>query len=328
VPLVYDHFGSGHRANYVRLFARLVGGEAEIGRYWHNWLRLLLCRSLVLPSFDGEPRRNLAIAVVRVLLRRPTAVLLLRAHLIGQRRRLAHFAHSLVLRFLGTSRQILPLSIVGSDELRRACPNVEVIVDPEFWDYEFMPRAPHDKALIEEVQRRAGDRRILLIAGGISRDKAIDELAQIFTQEPCMGELFCPILAGTVHPDSIASCAFVDEHGWHIESGIDDATFRQLFELADFAWCAYRLTRNMSSGILGRCIQCSVTPIVRRSSVAETLALRWTEVISIDHSNPEASSKALLTHSEVCAPVRHDELKAEGDRVQQLLRDFLQGRSR
>src|SRR3546814_779911 len=102
-----------------------------------------------------------------------------------------------------------------------------------------------------------------------------------------------------------------------------DAAFRTLFEVADFAWCAYHPSRDMSSGILGRCIQSEVVPIVRRGSVAAGLARRWTESVSVDFSDPHASANALLSFSGKPSPLKRDELRAEGERVRQLLREFL-----
>ena len=323
LPLVYDNVSSGHRANYVRLFAALVGGEGKIGPYWRNLVRLVLCPSLMIPSFEGSPRRNLAIIMARILLRRRTAVLFLRAHLIEHRRGIPRFVHRAALRIMGTDERVLPISIVGNENLQRMCPRIQVIADPEFWDYEFAPPAVSDQRLMREVRARAGNRKILLVAGSITADKAVGELGKIFACSPALSDAFFPVLAGSVHPNAVAGCAFVSEHGLKLDGPIDDSTFRSLFEAADFAWCAYGPRRDMSSGILGRCIQSSVIPIVRRMSVAEGLARTWTDVIAVDFSDPQASAKELLSLSHQPSPVDHSELRAEGHRVQQMLREFL-----
>lgn len=323
VPLVYDNLGAGHRANYVRLLSDIAGGEGRISAFRTNMLPLLTRPSLIISTFEGAPRRNLAVILARLLLGRRTVVLFLRAHLKDHRRGIAGLLHGAVLRIMGTSRRVLPLSIVGSEDLKKSCPQIRVIADPEFWDYEFSSPVAIDRQLVDEVRARAGGRKVLLIAGTISEDKAVGELARMFATQPLLRERFFPVLAGQVLPEAAADCAFVADYGWHIDGWIDDSMFRSLFEAADFAWCAYRQTRDMSSGILGRCIQCGTIPIVRRNSVAERLGRQWTDAVAIDFSTPLESSDALLSFPSKVAPIRHKELREEGERVRKMLCDFL-----
>lgn len=321
-PLVYDNLGSGHRANYVRLLAALVEGEGEIAPYRSRVGRLLSHPSLILSSFEGGPRQNLAIVIARMMLRRRTAVVLLRAHLTAHRRGPGRWIHAAALRLMGTSRFVLPLSIVGSDELARLCPRVQVIADPEFWDYQFGPAFAPDASLIAGIRARARGRKVVLVTGTISGDKAVGELGAMFAASPELRGAFFAVLAGPLRPEAEEECAFIKEHGWQIDGWIDDFAFRSLFGAADFAWCAYRPSRDMSSGILGRCIQSDVVPIVRSGSVAERLARKWTDPVTVDFADPAASARALLSYAGEAVPAKGDALRAEGERVGQLLRDF------
>jgi hypothetical protein len=120
-------------------------------------------------------------------------------------------------------------------------------------------------------------------------------------------------------------CEFIGKSGWRIEQPLDDGMFRQAFDAADFAWCAYWPSRDMSSGILGRCVQSSTVPIVRQGSVAEQLASEWSDPVSVDFADNRASARAIAAHSGQAPPVPHDRLKSEGYRARDLIRQFLAG---
>ena len=57
-----------------------------------------------------------------------------------------------------------------------------------------------------------------------------------------------------------------------------------LYSIADLAWCFYSPEYDQASGILGRALQFSVTPVVRKGSVSEWFCAseRMPHIASID----------------------------------------------
>jgi hypothetical protein len=319
--LVFDNHASGHRANYVELFADIAGGTPLISPFARALPKLLFTRNLILPTFEGAPRRNLLLVLARMLLRRKTAVIFLRAHLFDHRSATSRLAHAAMLQTFGRNRCVLPMSIVGNAALSARCPSIQVIVDPEFWDFEFRTPAEIDRELAEEVRRRAARRKILLIAGTLSADKAIDELGRLFEARPDKMSAVFPLAAGRSLPE-LQAVDFIYTHGMIIDRHLSDSEFNTLFAVADFAWCAYRPERDMSSGILGRCIQTGVIPIVRQGSVAAQLARDWTAPVILDFSDLAGSAARLAGREGSRQAVPHDRLEAEGNRVRRILADF------
>lgn len=314
--LVYDVSADGHRANYVRIFADVASGSGAIGRLRDNIGALLTARHLVLPTFESAPKRFALVALVRALLGKRTALVLLRAHLVAHRSPLNRLLHSFTLGALAASRAILLMSIVPIARGR-----VEPIEDPEFWDLTDEQLCSSASPLADRVAKRANGRTVLLMTGVLELPKGLGTLRDIYATDARLIERLYPVLAGAIEPDARRACQELEAMGAHVEGRrLSDEELLSLFRVADAVWCCYAPSRDMSSGVFGRAIQFGAAPVVRKGSYLESFASFPSNGVALDPCDCAEAARTLSAWqpqrlTEQCR--RHEHSK----RVRRLLAD-------
>lgn len=327
--VIFDSRPEGHRANYVRIMARLTGGRPLIAPVRRSLATLLFSRSLLLTTFETEPTSFLPILILRSLMRRRTAVLFLRAHLHQHRRPLNRLLHRFVIGLVGHLRSILPLTPVplppgtGGDRFA-------LIQDPEFWDLDPADLDTPDTPLSEQVRAFAEGRPILLFTGYIERARGIEFMRDIYERGSGLSERLAPVLCGMIDRDAAEAAAALERSGaLVVDRYLSHEEMMSLYRAADVAWCCYVPERDLSSGIFGRALQFGVVPIVRRGSVLDSLAAGSDNAVRLDFGHVADAVGALETLETGVARSPRGSARAneQRNRVQSLLLDHFQARA-
>lgn len=295
-PLIYDVTGLGHRAGYVRTFSLTLDGTPLVAPLRASFLRLLSARRLVIPSFESSPVAYSFIVSLRVLMGRRTMLNLLRAHLQSHRAGWRKALHRFALWFFDRSRQVQVLSIVDDDLLRAKYPQLKFIVDPEFWDLAHLPVEQMDSEIAAAVRKARGKRKVLLVCGMIGTDKDLDVLRKLSECHPAFLDEVYIVIAGKLEAAVLGECVTLGNRGAFVEDRyLTDDEFISLFKTADFAWCCYSPTRDMSSGVFGRCLQLNVSPLIRKGSLLSRYQRDGLRCVEIDRENLHAAAAELLS---------------------------------
>lgn len=287
--------GVGHRAGYVRTFSLTIDGMPLIAPIRTSFLRLLSAPRVVFPTFESRPIAYTIIVALRVLFGRKTMINLLRAHLQSHRTGWRKLLHRFTLWFFDRSTKIQVLTIVEDHKLREKYPNIKFILDPEFWDLAHIPVEQIDSDIAVKVRQSKGNRKVLLLCGMITADKNVDVLVNLSACYPdFLNEVFI-VVAGKIMSSALEDCKTLAIRGAFVEDRyLTDDEFISLFKVADFAWCCYAPSRDMSSGVFGRCLQLNVTPLVRKGSLLSRLQRDAMSPIEIDRQNLQATLTELL----------------------------------
>lgn len=327
--VVYDNAASGHRKGYVETLSRAVSGVGFIGpRIKHIGL-LLATPRLLLPTFEGGPKFNAALTMLRAVFGRKTAVILLRAHLVKHRSLPNRFSHWLTLTIFGRSRFIMPMSIVYSESLAERCPGIVFVEDPEFWDLSSETIDKAHSALADQVAALRRGRRILLVTGGLAASKGLNYLRQIFEAAPWLGEDILLVVAGKAAADAFDEVAALQTRDAFVcNKYLSDSELLSLFKLADMAWCCYPTERDMSSGIFGRCWQIGVVPIVREGALLVSKFEGQMPMLPIPVEDAKAAAE-ILRRDSTSRPARHLDWASQSHAFRYAIEQFFdQGQSR
>lgn len=285
--LVFDANPVGHRENYVRGFARLLGGTPLIGHPLGHLWRLLTARRLMLPTFETMPRGYVLLALARMMLMRRTVILILRPQ-IGPGQWVKRSIHQLLAAMpgvrLGTIFPISPEShLYGRSSL---------ILDLEYWDRTGMA-APAATPLSDAVRAAAAGRKIVAALGWFSADKGGHMLIDL-AQRPDLAEKFLFVLTGIVLPDVQDRLDAAPRHALFTETReLSDDELMSLYPAADLVWCCYSPERDISSGIFGRSLQFGVPAIVREGSLLQRQAEGRAECIAVPWGDSEAAAQRI-----------------------------------
>jgi hypothetical protein len=281
--LVFDATSSGHRGNYVREFARLLGGLPLIGSPLWYLGRLLAVRRLLLPTFETMPRAYFLLAFARMLLIRRTVLFVLRPQVApGQWVKLA--AHRLLAVMPGVRiATIFPISPESHLYGRST-----MVLDLEYWDQAGMP-PPAPTPLSDAIRAASAGRRIVAALGYFSDDKGGNMLVDLAELEE-LAEHFLFVVAGIVQPDVEVRLDAAPRRALFVEKRkLSNAELMSIYTIADLTWCCYAPGRDISSGIFGRSLQFGVPAIVREGSL-----LQRQSDGRIDHiAAPWADSKSI-----------------------------------
>lgn len=286
--LVFDASSSGHRENYVREFARLLGGTPLIGSPLSHFGRLMTTRRLLLPTFETMPRVYFFVALLRMLLNRRTVLFILRPQVApGQWIKLA--THRLLAAMPGVRlATIFPIApdshLYGRSTL---------ILDLEYWDRAGLP-PPAPTHLSDAVLAAAGGRRIVTALGCFSEDKGAKMVMDLAEREE-LAENFLFVVAGIVHPDLKARLAVVPRQALFVEQRkLSEPEFMSLYTIADLSWCCYAPERDISSGIFGRSLQFGVPAILREGSLLQRQAEGRAHYIAMPWGDSDAAAEQLV----------------------------------
>jgi hypothetical protein len=258
----------GHRGQYNAMLARLFRlRRADFG------LAMLLARAPVLcPQIEAAPLRFALTCLIRGLLGRRTAGLLLRPlpALNGQSLRLK--AKRTMLRLLRRTPGAQVLTIVpfaiepGFARIAHGW-----IHDLQNWDLALEPdptAAREAQALANEIRRHAGGRLVCCAIGRQDRDKGFDRFAALYAASPGLREAMLFGFGGKVAPDLADAARTFSEHGgFALDRFVSDTELAGLYAAADLVWCAYAPDYDQASGVLGRAMQLGIPVAARRGSV-------------------------------------------------------------
>lgn len=296
--LVFDASSSGHRENYVRVFARLLGGVPLIGPPFNYLGRLVTARRLLLPTFETMPRFYFFVALLRMLLNRRTVLFILRPQVApGQWIKLA--THRLLAAMpgvrLATIFPIAPNShLYGRSTL---------ILDLEYWDRAGLP-LPGPTPLSDAVRAAAAGRCIVTALGCFSEDKGANMLIDLAEREE-LAEHFLFVVGGIILPDVEARLDAASRHGLFVEKRkLSEAELMSLYTITDFTWCCYAPERDISSGIFGRSLQFGVPVILREGSLLQRQAEGRANYIAVPWGDSNAAEERLVNQSGRQSPIK------------------------
>ncbi len=270
-----------------------------VGSTLGNLMILLRTPRLVISSFEGRPKTFLVLALIRAILRKRVAIIFLRAHLQANHSSWNYVRHRVAMRLLTNSSMIKPISIVRDFQLAQLYPSIAYIPDPEFWDLDKETIETSHSQLAKEIEAKKAGRRVMLVAGGLAASKGLSFLSSLVASEPALVQSILIVLAGQIYPDAQDEVERLEKLGaLKVARHLGDEEFLSLFKVADFAWACYAPNRDMSSGILGRCLQIGVTPVIRRGAVIANMIPEMASVIELDYEDLEGSCRALLEHNQ------------------------------
>ena len=300
--LVFDASSSGHRENYVRGFARLLDGTPLIGSPFRHFLRLLVVRQLLLPTFETMPRLYFLLALVRMILFRRTVLLILRPHVAqGQWVKLA--THRLLAAIPGVRLgTIFPISRQSHLHGRST-----MILDLEYWDLAGEP-PPAPTPLSTKVYAAAAGRRIVTALGAFSSDKGANMLLDLAAREELV-EQYLFLVAGLISPDVEERLNAIRGYGLFVEKRkLSEPELLSLYTITDLTWCCYAPERDISSGIFGRSLQFGVPAIVREGSLLQRQAEGQVDTIVVPWCDSATAASQLInwTGRSGCAKVEQN----------------------
>ena len=289
--IVFDVSGEGHRRNYVCFLSSILSARGLIGDWRRHLASLLWERSIFFSTFESAPAVFSIVTVVRALLGKRTALIILRPAITGRgmTQKVKVFVHR-ILTMLPRTRVIVVTPLPRGSHLEG---RVHFLKDPEFWDLD--PAATRGSTdLAEEIGTAAAGRDILMFAGGISEDKGAGYLAELMTQAQFSDLHLLVVVAGKVSLDAQASIALIQKRGGFVVDRLltDDELF-SLYAQSRFSWCCYAPERDMSSGIFGRSLQLGVWPIVRRNSLLDQVRQSYGFGSSINWKNASDAVAAI-----------------------------------
>jgi hypothetical protein len=283
--ILFDISGDGHRLNYLRFFAAKLGGQWAIGSIRDNFWFLLKARVLMLTTFESAPKSFAFIVLLRSLIGRKSAVLILRPFTDGKG--IKHAVKRSVHYILARSPGVRILVIMPVKKGSALYGKSTFIYDPEFWDIDDVGAARCETGLSRDASTRAAGRSVIICAGMFSIDKGMAQLAAMMEHEDWPNEKIAVVATGKFSADEgstkdrlIAAGAFVTDRF------ISDEELFSMYSIAHSVWVCYAPERDMSSGLVGRALQFGVLPIVREDSALtymlgspeRYLALPWSNV--------------------------------------------------
>lgn len=160
------------------------------------------------------------------------------------------------------------------------------IYDPEFWD---MPEHWN-------THNGSVDNPIIGMVGVMNADKNLGQLIHIVRKTD-----FKVKLGGIVRDSADETVSCLERLGAHIKNTkLTNDEMLELYTTCSHGWAAYTERYDMSSGVVGRCIQLGVVPIVRKGSIicklleAEGLRYQLVETISMERCTADLSRLSTL----------------------------------
>lgn len=297
--LVYSSSPSGHRGSYVALLASLFRLVPVCEELTPGVLRRLVrAPHLLLATFDDHVFSFALVALLRGLLGRPTAALVLRPQgcfdgrflKSGLRRR----AFLLIRRIPRlTLVTVTPFSV----EPRYATVAHFGAHDPQYWDLHdgTQVHTPAMTPFAEEIRRHAAGRRIVCMPGALILLRGFGFLAEILRKHPSLREQVLVVAAGILRPEAgAASRLFAEAGGMLIDRRLEDAELESLYLVSDAIWSCYAPEYDQASGIFGRAVQLGVPVIVRRGSLIERFAADLdSPVLALEYGNVAQGAEIL-----------------------------------
>ena len=135
-------------------------------------------------------------------------------------------------------------------------------------------------SLIEEVQRKAQGKPVVVAIGRQDKDKGFDVFIESAIASKQSGNKVQYVFGGMVSKiDKDLVSSFIQAGGIAFDRRVTDEEIIQLYTVADFVWCYYSAKYDQASGILGRAVQFGIPAIVRDKSMMH----KFCELESLKH---------------------------------------------
>lgn len=269
--VVYERRRAGHRENYAKTVASVLGGEPAIGDEPELLRKSLGARELVITTLESAPVLYTALCLARAAIGRRTSVIATRSHVEAPRGVVRRTGRAGVYQLLRTLPQVQLLTI--SPPFGAPDPRMEFIEDIEFWDLpdDLLARPP-ETALSLRVRELRKTRPTLVLLGTIDTIKGHEFLRDLLLAEPRLRDRYAIVACGEVQPGSRSALAPLRELAavWE-DRFITDEELLSLYPEADLVWCCYRPDYDVSSGVFGRAVQFGRPTVVRAGSLVGRL---------------------------------------------------------
>ena len=271
--LDFSKIEHGHRAQYNAMIAALF----DTRRVGLGWTSLTSRRPVLVPGIEASPLGYALLCLVRSVLGRRTAALLLRPLPVVQASSLRLRAKGVVLALLkrlpgNTILTIIPFAVEpGFSKIAN-----DWIYDLQNWDRQLSDigaaepnsPAPAVQGLAMQIAAAADGRAVCCAVGRQDEGKGFHHFAEQYCRAPALRQAALFAYGGSVSPSLKAQARQLAEAGgFGLDRFISDDELIELYRAADLIWCVYGPDYDQASGILGRAMQLGLPVISRRGSV-------------------------------------------------------------
>ncbi len=266
--------GLGHRADYLTLFSEFLRREGYRSFSHSSPLKAILHPGPVIIMMVEDYRwGTYVVGLARACIFRRTLSLLFLARetLLGAGVR--HAMKRTLLRLARVQSHMAIFTIVPHSVLRRAIPGAREdigrlthgwIDDPQLWDLELLSNSTVRTPLSERVTAAAGKRRILMVSGGLRRNKGLEMIARLAADEDFGRSVLLLVAGELVGTASDFADTLQDSECFFENRFLSNDELRSLYAISDLVWCSYSPNFDQESGIFGRALQTVETQIERK----------------------------------------------------------------
>jgi len=268
----YSRFESGHRDEYIKFTVSHLNGKRVAlfnGAINSKPMLFLMVEECFFMFF--------IISTLRSFFGYKTIGLVFRAKECVSSSSFKHKLKMLFLKIIKKNKNATTLSIIPFF----VCPEIESICDDWIYDFQFCDidflrsLAIQDEMILfkEALVGKIKNRKVICALGKQDKSKGFDLFISNYIDSKLLQENFLFVAGGKVSGiedqllDEFKKCG-----GIVYNKKISDSELIALYEIADFIWACYSPEYDQSSGILGRGLQFEKTVVVRKGSVAESVA--------------------------------------------------------
>lgn len=259
----------GHRAEYVSLmesmfsltpfFVDLRGIRVILGVAFAN--------KVLFSSIDDDVLGFMLICFLRSSIRKKTVGLFLRplsCFDVGTR----NFAKYTLFKFLKALPGVSIFSIIPHAFDKRIAKVTNYWVhDPQMWD-KFSNIFKFKSELSRELLTLAGDRKIICYLGRISKEKGVDILGDLISNDKRLSQKFFVVVLGKPATDSEDILSVLESSGAYVLPRLlTSDEMSSVYDVSTIVWACYAPNYNQASGVFGRAIQKGILTVVRKGAL-------------------------------------------------------------
>ena len=254
----------GHRAEYLTLFANILGRAGYRSFSEPSPIKALLHPGPVIVMMLEDHRwSTYVIGLIRALTFRRTVALFFRVRetLVGTS--LRHAVKRTLLRMMRAQSLMSILTIVPHSVLCRSVPGAKVDVarlthgwidDPQLWDLEFLPQRAKSTPLSERAIKAARTRPILMVSGALDRRKGLQMIARLAGDRKFTDNILIVVAGEVARSEPDLAVAFAESDCILEDRFISNEELNSLYAVSDLVWCVYSPSYDQASGIFGRAV--------------------------------------------------------------------------
>ncbi len=256
---------------------------------------LVRAQRLLFATLDDGIITFLVVALIRMLIGKKTAGIMLRPHSCNRTGTLAERVKYWMFRGLSKSPRVSIISIVPySSNAQIKAVTTHWVHDPQLWDYANLQRNP-DPDLYRAIMENADLRKTLAFVGSVTSIKGISFLAEIVQMDPGILSEIHLVIAGKVAPEALEPVELLREAGAQIfDRFVSVQELEAVYDASDMIWCCYRPDYDQASGIFGRAVQFGRCPVVRESSMIDAYFPKTlVDMVSLACDDPKDAARRI-----------------------------------